>query len=332
MATPARLDDPLKPARVAVQTGRFREAWRELARQPEAVRRSPEWYLLAAMARWRLGEFAPSRAAALQARDAYRALGDTDGEMRAENVAAAGAFALGALVEAERGFQRALQLAEQSGDELMMARCANNLGNVAFYLGHDGVALGYYRLAAARFERVGHRQGLAETLINTGLVWRDLDRLGESQEAAERALEVAEVLGNRRLLAQALAMRGEVLGLQGDLPLGRAQVKRALELAREQEDRLAEVEALRILGNLARQAGDYDRAVQWGREALALAQGLGHPWTIATVQRDLGGILAAMDRRAEALRAWSEAAERYAGLGATSRAERVRQLASRIRG
>jgi len=173
---------------------------------------------------------------------------------------------------------------------------------------------------------------LAETLINTGLVWRDLDRLGESQEAAERALEVAEVLGNRRLLAQALAMRGEVLGLQGDLPLGRAQVKRALELAREQEDRLAEVEALRILGNLARQAGDYDRAVQWGREALALAQGLGHPWTIATVQRDLGGILAAMDRRAEALRAWSEAAERYAGLGATSRAERVRQLASRIRG
>ncbi len=59
------LDDPLKTARRAVHAGQFRDAWDELARQSDPVRRSPEWYLLAAMARWRLGEFGPSRAAAL---------------------------------------------------------------------------------------------------------------------------------------------------------------------------------------------------------------------------------------------------------------------------
>jgi tetratricopeptide (TPR) repeat protein len=321
------LDDPLKTARRAVHAGQFRDAWDDLARQPDPVRRSPEWYLLAAMARWRLGEFGPSRTAGLQARDTYRSLGDVDGEMRAENIAAAGAFALGHLADAEAGFGRALELAERLSDELMVARCANNLGNVAFYLAADTAALGYYRLAGARFERVGHRHGLTETLINTGIVWRDLDRLADSQEAAERALEIAEVIGNRRLLAQALAMRGEALGLGGDVPLGRAQVERALGLAREQEDRLAEVEALRILCNLEREARNYPRAEGLAGEALAIASALAHPWTIATVEQDLGELLARVGRPTDAAEAFAAAAASYDAIGAATRADRVRARA-----
>lgn len=322
------LDDPLKAARRAVHAGAFREAWEDLARQPDPVRRSPEWNLLAAMARWRLGEFGPSRTAALQARDAYRSVGDVDGEMRAENVAAAGAFALGSLTDAERGFARALHLAERSSDELMLARCANNLGNVAFYLGDNSGALGHYRLAGVRFERTGHLHGLAETLINTGIVWRDLDRLVESQEAAERAREVAENMGSVRLVAQALAMRGEALGLQGDLPMGRAQVERALGLARQQEDRLAEVEALRILANLEREARNFGEAERLGREALALATAMAHPWTVATVQRDLGELYVRMGRTLDATHAFGQAATAYDSLGARTRADRVRERAA----
>jgi tetratricopeptide (TPR) repeat protein len=321
------LDDPLKAARRAVHAGRFRDAWDDLARQPDAVRHSPEWDLLAAMTRWRLGAFRPSLAAALQARDGYRAQGDVDGEMRAENVAAAGAFALGHLAEAERGFSRALQLAEGLGDELTMARCANNLGNVAFYLGNGAAALGYYRLAGARFQRVGHRHGLAETLINMGLVWRDMERLPDSQEVAERALEVAETIGSARLVAQALAMRGEALGLLGDLPLGRAQVERALGLARDQEDHLAEVESLRILANLEAEARSFAAAERLGQEALALASGLAHPWAIATVQRDLGDLHLRAGRRADAAAAFGAAAAAYQSLGAGARAERMRERA-----
>ncbi len=318
------LDDPLRAARRAVHAGAFREAWDYLARQPDPARRSPEWNLLAAMARWRLGEFAPSRTAALQARDAYRSVGDVDGEMRAENVAAAGAFALGSLAEAERGFARALHLAERSSDELMMARCANNLGNVAFYLGNNSGALGHYRLAGVRFERMGHLHGLAETLINTGIVWRDLDRMAESQEAAERARDVAEPIGSVRLVAQALAMRGEALGLQGDLPMGREQVARALSLAREQEDRLVEVEALNFWCNLEREARNFEEAERLGREALAVATELAHPWTVAEVQRDLGTLYERAGRPSDAARAFEAAAAAYERLGAHTRAARVR--------
>jgi tetratricopeptide (TPR) repeat protein len=324
------LDDPLRAARRAVQAGEYRQARQALDAQPPGVRRSPEWLLLTAMARWRLGDFAASRSAALQGRDGYRAIGDVDGEMRAENVAAAGAFGLGDLSEAERGFNRALDLAYGLRDELMLARCANNLGNIAFYLGRHGVALSFYRLAGTRFQRVGFDYGIAETLINTGIVWRDLGRLEESRQAAEAALEMAERHDTWRLAAQAMAMRGEAIGLLGDLPLGMAQVTHALDLARAHEDREAEVESLRILSNLERRAGRLEAAETSGRAALDLAIRLGHPLSVAEAQRDLGELLLATGRTSEAQRYWQSAAENFRKLGAALRAEALEQRAESI--
>ncbi|MBI4503568.1 MAG: tetratricopeptide repeat protein [Gemmatimonadetes bacterium] len=328
----AALEDPLRSARRAVHAGHFREAWESLDAQPLPIRQSPEWLLLSAMARWRLGDFSSSRSAALQARDGYRALGDVDGEMRTENVASAGAFALGELREAERGFARALALADRLSDELMLARCANNLGNVASYLARHTTALSFYRLAASRFEKVGFDYGVAETLINTGIVWRDLGNLEQSQDAAERALEIAERDETWRLAAQAFAMRGEAMALLGDLPLGRAQVERALALARKREDRLAEVEALRILCNLERRAGRVAESERMGRAALDLATTLAHPWSVAEVQRDLGELFAVTGRGSEAAACWTEAAAGFQKLGAHSRADEMRQRAAAVQG
>lgn len=324
------IEDPLRDARRAVMAGRFREAWETLSGQPTELRRSAEWHLLSAMARWRLGDFQPSRVAALQARDAYRSQGDVDGEMRAENVAAAGAFALGQLDEAEAGFSRALSLAERLGDDLMLARCANNLGNVAFYRGQHRRAQAFYRLAQALFERVGMRHGVAETWINLGIVSRELDRLAETREAAERALEIAERISSARLAAQAFIMRGEVLALSGDMALGRAQVSRGLEIARAEEDPLAEIEALRTLGELERRAGNPAGAQDFLDRALALAQKLGHTWSLAEVEAARGALWADLGRSEEALAAWGRAATQYDRIGASKRAAQVREL-SRLR-
>jgi len=325
------LDDPLRVARRAVQAGEFRVAWDALAGQPSETKVSAEWLLLAAMARWRLGEFLPSRSAALQARDAYRELGDLDGEMRAENVAAAGAFALGDLGEAGRGFSRAHGLAERLHDELMKARCANNLGNVAYYLGGNDDALAYYRIAAVGFERVGLLFGVAETWINTGIVERDLERLEESRESATRALEIAERLGSARLRAQALAMSGEVAGLLGDVRLGRSLLDRALGIARPEEDHLTEIEALRLRTNVERKAGDYVEAARHGEEALTAAERLGHPWALAETARDLGELFVELGDRDRSAPLFDRAALSYENLGATGRAERMRERAAAIR-
>jgi tetratricopeptide (TPR) repeat protein len=318
------LEDPLRGARRAVQGARFREAWDQLSAQPDAVQRQPEWLLLAAMARWRLGEYSAARLAAVEARNLYRRGGDLDGEMRAENVAAAGSFALGDLAEAERGFLRAQSLAEGVGDEVMRARCANNLGNVAYYRCEDLAALSFYRLAQTRFDRIGMHHGVAETLINMGIVWRDMDLLKESLESAERAFELASRIGSRRLAAQALAMRGEALALLGDGPLGQAQVRHALDLARAQEDHVAEIDALRILCHLE-SGSNPELAERLGREAVALARSLGQPWATAEAERDLGQFYQRVGRREEAAGRFAAAAAAFESLGAATRARHMRE-------
>jgi tetratricopeptide (TPR) repeat protein len=325
-------DDPLRDARRAVHAGRFREAWDELQRSTAAVRSSPEWQLLAAMAAWRLGDFARSRSAAVQARDSYRSVGDTDGEMRAENVAAAGAFAVGSLPDAERGFSRAMGLADELADDLMTARCANNLGNVAYYLAQYVTALSFYRLATATFGKIESWKGLAEAWLNTTIVLREFGDLEGARDAGEHAVTSAELAEDPRILGQALAARADAYVELGDVELARAQAERALALATSNDDLLGEAEASRILSIIARRSGAFDRAEEVGRRALAIAERVQHPWTMAEVQRELGELYGKTGRAAQAHTAFGAAARGFDSLGATTRAEAMRERADALGG
>jgi tetratricopeptide (TPR) repeat protein len=319
--------DPLRDVRRAVRDGRFAEAIRLLDVADADVRGTPEALLLSAMARWRVGSFVPSRTAAAQARDGFRARGDTDGEMRAENVAAAGAFALGDLAAAERGFTRALDLADELGDDLMIARCANNLGNVAYYLRRSEEALSFYRLAVANFERLGLSSGLAEGWLNTTLVLHDAGQLDPSRDAAERAVDAAERSGNERILGQALAARSETDVARGDVDLGRALADRALALARAHQHVMGEADALRILGLVARVNGEPLEAVRLVESALAIARRIEDPWRQAECHRELGLLHRAVARDADARTALQAAADAFERLGADTRAAEMRDLA-----
>jgi tetratricopeptide (TPR) repeat protein len=316
--------DPLRAARQAVAGGRFLDARGELEHVAGDVRSSPEWQLLSAMAGWRLGEFSLSRSAAIQARDGYRSRGDTDGEMRAENVAAAGAFALGDLADAERGFARALALADRLEDDLMTARCANNLGNVAYYRARSETALGFYRLATATFEKVASWKGLAEGWLNSAIVLQEAGDLDAARDAAEHAVAAAERAGDARIMGQALAAQSETSAALGDLELALVQGERASALATEHHDPLGEAEALRILSLIARAAGRYDQAEETGQRALAIAERVHHPWTIAEVQRELGELYRLVHRHADAKTAFQAAAQAFERLGAAGRADEVR--------
>jgi tetratricopeptide (TPR) repeat protein len=245
------------------------------------------------------------------------------------NVAAAGAFGLGALGEAEDGFHQALLLARELRDDLMVARCSNNLGNVALYLARNDAAHGFYRVARAGFERLGFAHGVAETWINTAITWRDMRRHRDALEAADDALEYAEAAEAPRLIGEALANRGAALAALGEVALGRFQVVRGLTLVRAERDRFAEPDLLRILGVIALNEGDLVSALRLGQEALALALALGHPWTIAEVQRHLARTHRALGREGEARTAYDAAAAAFRQLGSAPRADAIAEEAAR---
>jgi tetratricopeptide (TPR) repeat protein len=316
-------EDPLREARRAVQDGRFREAVDRLGGVPDRGEATPEWLLLMAMARWRLGDFSESHTLADRARLEYRDRGDTDGEMRAQNVAAAGAFARGHLVEAREGFERASDLARQLADTLMLARCTNNMGNVLFHLGANPDALVLYANATNLFEHSRSLRGIAEAWHNIGTVLREEGDLAGGREATDRAVDAAEGLGDKRLLGQTLAGRGETDALLGDLPLARVGVTKALQLAREHDDRLTECHALRVLGIIAREEGQYGDAVQHGTEAMKLALDVGNQWMVAKAREELAETLLDSDQVDEARATLAAAAACYDRIGSQMRATRL---------
>lgn len=322
------LHDPLRAARRAVRAGHFRDAAVALAELPESERGGAEWQLLSAMVSWRLGDVAASREQAERALSLYRERGDGDGEMRAVNVAAAGAFGLGRLEEAEEGFLRAMHLARELDDRLMLARCANNLGNIALYVAQHDVALSFYRVARAGFERLAFHHGTAETWINTAITWRDLERHEEALRVAGEAVDAAERAAQPRLLAEALANRGAALAALGDLAMGRVQVERGLDIARVEGDRFAEADLLRILATIAHAEGNAGTAIEHAQAALAVAATLRHPWSTAEIQRDLGRIYRAQGRTADAAAAYAAAEAAFRELGSVPRAEAMRQEAA----
>jgi tetratricopeptide (TPR) repeat protein len=316
-------EDPLREARRAVQEGRFREAVDRLGAVQDHAATTPEWLLLMAMARWRLGEFPESHALADRARSEYRARGDTDGEMRAQNVAAAGAFARGRLAEAREGFERASDLARQLADALMLARCTNNMGNVLFHLGDNPDALVLYANATNLFEHSRSLRGIAEAWHNIGTVLREDGNLARARKATDRAVDAAEDLGDMRLLGQTLAGRGETDALLGDLPLAQVGITKALQLAREHDDRLTECHALRVLGIIARDEGRNGEAVRHGTEALELALEVGNQWMVAKAREELAQTLLDSNQLADARTTLAAAAACYDQIGSQTRATRL---------
>ncbi|MFN2398936.1 MAG: tetratricopeptide repeat protein [Gemmatimonadaceae bacterium] len=113
-----------------------------------AVESSPaEAKLLLAEAELRLGE---ARLAGNQLRpiaDSLERSGDRAALGRAMNLLGAALFELGELDDAESAFGRALQVASQDDDAVLIARATNNLGAIANVRGQRESALALYQIA-----------------------------------------------------------------------------------------------------------------------------------------------------------------------------------------
>jgi tetratricopeptide (TPR) repeat protein len=314
--------DRFAPARNHLVRGEFKEGYDSLQ---ASIDRNHEWALLFAMAAWRLGEFHNSLQAAEAALLGYRDIGDSDGEMRANNVAAAGHFALGQLFEARTGFDRAAFLAKERRDIMMAARCANNIGNVDYYLGDNRSALRHYARAAIAFVQVGAIHGIAEANHNRGVVLREEADLLEAKKASNLALSAAQQLNNTRAVGWALSGRAETDALLGDLRLAEAEAKKASTLASNTGDRLTEVDAMRVLGMIARRSGDLAGAIETCQAAAAASEELGNPWMVTKVQIELARAHDEAGAPGRANAALKKTIPLFVEMGATVRAKEIRQ-------
>jgi DNA-binding CsgD family transcriptional regulator/energy-coupling factor transporter ATP-binding protein EcfA2 len=184
----------------------------------------------------------------------------------------------------------ALDLAQRIGDQQLVARSLNQLGNWHVNRDEPGTAIPLHEQALAICEATGDRVGLADTLDLLGIAHYMHCDLPASTTYFGRAVPLLRELDDRQRLATTLSVMalngGELDGVIA-APVFRAGrfwvecVESGLALAREIGWPTGEAFGLFVLSTVTGVRGDLPRAMDAAVEGCALAERIGHPeWIV----------------------------------------------------
>lgn len=190
--------------------------------------------------------------------------------------------------------REALQAARALGDDSLVARSLNRVGNWHVNLDEPHAGLPHHEEALAIFERLGDEAGVAETVDLIAMA----HHIGGAQRPAakyyERSVALFTAMDDRRALANALgllALCGPSYQSSATTP-GTSPVLgddlhtlRAVRLAREIGWRAGEAFLRFTSADCFAWLGEYDRALPLVREALSQAEEIDHlQWTAGSLR------------------------------------------------
>lgn len=169
---------------------------------------------------------------------------------------------------ARRHFQTAVDYAEESGDEHLLARSLNNLGTVLAVTGQYGEADEVLNVANSVHETRHDLAGQAEVLGNLGanaLMREDLD---SAETYLLRSVDIGEQLGWQRSIARDLINLGTIAASRQQFDVARDRLERALEIVVSADLNELHPMILANMGEVARDSGDEKEACRLWREAV----------------------------------------------------------------
>ena len=322
--------EPLHAAQELADAGNYTELVQYLgARSHEELEHSPMLALLYGIGQSRLGKLELGQQWARVALSRARLVGDRKLEVRGLNVCGAIALERGGLTEATYFFTQAQDEAMQDSDMAALGRCANNLGIIANMRGDYGRAVGAYTRAIAAYQQGHYDRGIVESEHNLGITYRDMTRLDDALQAADRAAAGAQRLGDRRLAAQALAGRAEILIARGQPQLAAREAQAALAVHRELQTPILETEDLRILAVAIGMTGKAQESEAMLRDVIDRGTKGGWPVHVAAAQRDLAHLFALQGDAVAASELARAAQVAFDRLGVTAEAEKLVALVPR---
>ena len=317
-------------ARALARDGSWEALRASLAGHQELVAAHPQLGMLAAEADLWLGNPEGARRCLLSAIPILERAGDGPSLRRAVNMLGAAHFEMGQLREAEMAFERALELASMEDDALLVARATNNLGAIANIRGRRESALALYQLAVPAYQRIGHTLGLAQSLHNMAITFRDLRQLEQADECERRAGEYASEAGDPRLVAMTRAGRAELSLLRGDPRLAEAGARRAAIEYALIPDPAGEADALRLAGTARASSGDPQAALALLTRALEIAREHGSALIEAEALDERSEVLLAAGLRDAARADAAAARDLYFRLGAEAERARMDERLGRM--
>ncbi len=188
-------------------------------------------------------------------------------------------------------FEKALDLARESGDAARIAQTLNRVGN--WYMNNEDVqrAVAHHREALSIFESIADQRGVADTQDLLGMSSLMGSDFRSGLEHFEKAVEIYRTLNDRQgMTASMIAMHLQHTTLQSDMlvlgePIGTPDdgVESILAMTQELGWRAGEAFSLWVLGEGFVGAGDYGRALDMISRAMELSDQIGHrQWLAAS--------------------------------------------------
>jgi tetratricopeptide (TPR) repeat protein len=208
----------------------------------------------------------------------------------------------GDYAEAERQYQRSLEIFEQLGDQAHLAAIYHNLGTLAQDRGDYAEAERQYQRSMDILNRLGDQPGMASTYAQLGMLAKDLGDYPEAKRQYQRSLEIFEQLGDQASMAISYHELGILALDRGDYAEAKRQYQRSLDIKERLGDQAGIAVSHHELGILAWARGDYAEAERQHQRSLDIFERLGAQAQMANSYSQLGILAWARGDYAEAER------------------------------
>jgi tetratricopeptide (TPR) repeat protein/transcriptional regulator with XRE-family HTH domain len=219
--------------------------------------------------------------------------------------------------------QRAVTIADASGDRAGQAAALNNSGYTQYSLGRYPAAISSLTEAIGLYRGLRDRLGLADALITLGLIHAILDNHADAAAALTEAQDLCRDLGDRLSEADALDYLGFLQYATCDFHAAAGSLGEALSIYRDEGDWHGQADTLCDFGRMQRFMGDYDAAADSLTQSLDLFRQVGERrgqalalTFLGCVQRLIGDYDSAAISLTQALALFKDVGSRHGRAGA----------------
>ncbi|WP_445664002.1 CHAT domain-containing protein [Fodinibius sp. AD559] len=192
---------------------------------------------------------------------------------------------MGKVDQAEKFYNKALPLAQESGDSLLIGTVYNNLAGVYSNRGDYSSALENYQQALNYYK---NKRFKAITLSNIGRVYVELSLYDRALEYHNRSLKIRQEIGSVHLLANIYNQIGRVQRNLANYDQALVSYKQALDNSRQASTPKLTASILNNLGLLYKKLSEYDKAIGYYEQSLAISEKTSGPGSIATTINNIG--------------------------------------------
>lgn len=190
-------------------------------------------------------------------------------------------------------YNKSLDIAEDIGNEAIIAKCYNNIGLIYWRQGNYEQAIEYSENSLTINEKLGNNLEIAWCFNNLGGIYYSQKDYSKAIESYQKSLEIVEVLDNKKIMSYCLRNIGLINLDKGDYDESLDYFQKSLDISEKIGDKFGICRSYLSFGNIFLQKKEYQKALDYTLLSLDYAKKLEVIELLMSVRKQLSEIYAA---------------------------------------